>query len=551
MTDTASGSTGRIFISYRRQDSAYPAGWLYDRLVERFGPDQIFKDIDSIELGDDFVDTITSAVGSCDVVLALIGKKWATIKSGRERRLDDPNDFVRLEIEAALQRNVLLIPILVDGALMPRADDLPPSVAPMVRRQALELSPNRFRSDTDTLLGVLERTLADLQHGDDPVEVASPEELKAEEPPAAPPPTEEVAPEEALVEEAPVEEAPTEEAPVEETATEKTPTGETATEETPAEAAPVVPPRDRGSRRVLWAAGAAAALIAAAVVVVLNLPSGDGDNILEETGVPPTPTTTATEPPKLGGSGAPVVLAHRGGEEEFAWQTIPAFEYAASIGANIETDVRWTKDGVPVLVHDPTTTPGMVCEGGPYNVDKTDWDPVLRDKCRSPAAASKNGKRYGIPTFDQAVSTVAKFPWAEIYAEVKVDQSARQVRQFVTILQNFKMTKRAVVTSAKPEYLAKIRDEAEAQGVEDLRTMLFVSDQDQPAEALADEGYWGVAVKVDVISKDYVKQLNDAGLKVMIWVVHTPEQWQLADDVGADLVLTAKPTAYGKWAEAN
>jgi glycerophosphoryl diester phosphodiesterase len=550
MTESVAGSTGRIFISYRRQDSAYPAGWLYDRLVERFGPDQIFKDIDSIELGDDFVDTITSAVGSCDVVLALIGKKWATIKSGRERRLDDPNDFVRLEIEAALQRNVLLIPILVDGAVMPRADDLPSSVAPMVRRQALELSPNRFRSDTDTLLGVLERTLADLQHGDDPVEVAPPEELKAEAPPAEAAPTEEAPAEVAPAEEAPSEEAPTEEAPTEEAPTEEAPAEEVPIEEAPPEAAPVVPPRDRGSRRVLWAAVAAVALIAAAVVVVLNLPSGDGDNILEETAVPPTPTTTAKEPPKLGGSGAPAVLAHRGGEEEFAWQTIPAYEYAASNGAQIETDVRWTKDGVPVLVHDPGTTPGMECEGGPYQVKDEPW-PVLRDNCRSPAGASNNGKRYGIPTFDQAVSAVAKFPWAEIYPEVKVRQSERQVRQFVTILDNFKMTDRAVVTSSKPGELAKIRDEAKAQGVEDLRTMLFVSDQNQPAEALADEGYWGVAVKVDVITEDYVKQLNDAGLKVMIWVVNTTEQWQLADDVGADLVLTAKPTAYGKWAEVN
>ena len=160
MTDSASEATGRIFISYRRQDSAYPAGWLYDRLAERFGPDQIFKDVDSIELGDDFVETITNAVGSCDILLALIGQEWLDVASSDgSRRLDDPDDFVRLEIEAALQREVLLIPILVEGALMPRADQLPPSIAPLVRRQALELSPTRFRADTERLLDVMERTL--------------------------------------------------------------------------------------------------------------------------------------------------------------------------------------------------------------------------------------------------------------------------------------------------------------------------------------------------------------------------------------------------------
>jgi hypothetical protein len=91
---------------------------------------QIFKDIDSIQLGDDFVEVITTAVGSCDVLLALIGDRWLTITDERGRaRLDDPDDFVRLEIEAALTRNVRVIPILVEGARMPRADHLRPASA--------------------------------------------------------------------------------------------------------------------------------------------------------------------------------------------------------------------------------------------------------------------------------------------------------------------------------------------------------------------------------------------------------------------------------------
>ena len=153
-------AASRIFISYRRDDTAYAAGWLFDRLVDEFGPEQVFKDMDSIALGDDFVDAITAAVSSTDVLLALIGDKWlGMVDEHGERRLDDPDDFVRLEIEAALERDVRVIPILVEGARMPRSEELPQSVAALARRQALELTSSRFSSDTRTLLSVLEKTL--------------------------------------------------------------------------------------------------------------------------------------------------------------------------------------------------------------------------------------------------------------------------------------------------------------------------------------------------------------------------------------------------------
>jgi hypothetical protein len=164
MVDSFAGAAGRIFISYRRQDTAYPAGWLYDRLANQYGGEQVFKDVDSIELGDDFVQVITRAVGSCDVLLALIGEQWLTItdEHGRQR-LHDPDDFVRLEVETALMRDVRVIPILVDGARMPRADELPPGLVPLGRRQALELSPHRFEYDTSRLLKVLDATLAEVR----------------------------------------------------------------------------------------------------------------------------------------------------------------------------------------------------------------------------------------------------------------------------------------------------------------------------------------------------------------------------------------------------
>ena len=164
MTDSPSAATGQVFISYRRQETAYAAGWLYDRLSARIGEGKIFKDVDSIGLGEDFVEVITAAVGACDVLLALIGDEWLafTDDTGR-RRIDDPDDFVRLEIEAALARDVRVIPVLVDGAAMPRADELPDSLAKLVRRQALELSPDRFNFDTGRLLEVLEHTLVETQ----------------------------------------------------------------------------------------------------------------------------------------------------------------------------------------------------------------------------------------------------------------------------------------------------------------------------------------------------------------------------------------------------
>jgi hypothetical protein len=164
----ADPSSSAIFINYRREETAYAAGWLFDRLAERFGRPQIFKDVDSIALGDDFVEIISNAVGKTDVLLALIGDRWLTMRDEKgARRLDDPEDFVRIELEAALERRIRVIPVLVDGATMPTKDELPPTLAPLARRQALELSPSRFDFDTRRLLDVLERTLADEDDADD------------------------------------------------------------------------------------------------------------------------------------------------------------------------------------------------------------------------------------------------------------------------------------------------------------------------------------------------------------------------------------------------
>lgn len=151
----------RIFISYRREDSAGYAGRLYDHLSQYFGEDYIFMDIDSIEPGRDFVEVIEQAVGFCDVLVAVIGKQWLTITDAAgQRRLDNPHDFVRLEIKAALERNICVIPALVREAGMPRSQDLPDDLTRLTRRNALEISDTRFNYDVDRLIGIIENVLS-------------------------------------------------------------------------------------------------------------------------------------------------------------------------------------------------------------------------------------------------------------------------------------------------------------------------------------------------------------------------------------------------------
>jgi hypothetical protein len=152
--------SGQIFISYRRDDASYPAGRLYDRLSTHFPQNQIFMDVDSLDLGIDFVKAIEESVASCDVLVAVIGRRWlvSANKEGR-RRLDNPEDFVRLEIATALKRDIRVIPVLVEGALMPQSGQLPDDLKPLARRNALNVSHDRFRVDSERLIDAIQRAL--------------------------------------------------------------------------------------------------------------------------------------------------------------------------------------------------------------------------------------------------------------------------------------------------------------------------------------------------------------------------------------------------------
>src|ERR687897_2239906 len=120
----------RVFISYRRDESAGYAGWIADSFEEYFGEDKVFRDIDSLEPGLDFSEAIERALESSEVLVAVIGRNWSTATdTAGHKRLENPDDYVRVEIATALQRNIRVIPLLVQGAAMPSASELPDDLA--------------------------------------------------------------------------------------------------------------------------------------------------------------------------------------------------------------------------------------------------------------------------------------------------------------------------------------------------------------------------------------------------------------------------------------
>jgi tetratricopeptide (TPR) repeat protein len=150
--------SGPIFISYRREESRWSAGRLYDRLTRHFDRKQVFMDIDGIALGVDFVKMIEKKVSECDVLIAVIGERWLTAKDGQGgRRLDNPEDFVRMEIAAALKRDIRVIPVLMDGVSMPASRDLPDDLKALARRNALAVSDTGFEDDCGRLVAAIKQ----------------------------------------------------------------------------------------------------------------------------------------------------------------------------------------------------------------------------------------------------------------------------------------------------------------------------------------------------------------------------------------------------------
>jgi hypothetical protein len=179
-----------IFISYRRDDTEGEAGRLFDDLTRSFGEKSVFMDVDGINPGMDFRKAIDDNVSSCGVLLAMIGPTWSSIKNtAGERRLDDANDFVRLEIASALARNIAVIPVLVHDAKMPHPGDLPENMKDLAYRNSVEITHARWNSDVHLLIAALGKYVSPSAATDtEPVHATVSVQLPPPNPPATAPP---------------------------------------------------------------------------------------------------------------------------------------------------------------------------------------------------------------------------------------------------------------------------------------------------------------------------------------------------------------------------
>jgi TIR domain len=149
---------GKIFINYRREDDPGFAQLLYERLESEFAPGDLFMDVEGdIEPGDDFPEVINTSIAASDVVLVVIGPRWATLLAARQ---GDADDFVVIEIKAAFDQDKRVIPVLVGGAAMPRADSLPEAIRPLAHRNARDLRRQHFKADCQSLIVALKKILA-------------------------------------------------------------------------------------------------------------------------------------------------------------------------------------------------------------------------------------------------------------------------------------------------------------------------------------------------------------------------------------------------------
>ena len=154
----------KIFVSYRREDSQYVTGRITDHLGEKFGNDFFFKDVDSIPFGEDFRAAIAAAISESSLLLAIIGPNWMAVDATGKRRIDAPNDYVRSELQAAIERKIPIIPVLVDHAKMPTAESLPKDLREIIFLNALPIRPDPdFKPDVERLASQLEKQFGRLR----------------------------------------------------------------------------------------------------------------------------------------------------------------------------------------------------------------------------------------------------------------------------------------------------------------------------------------------------------------------------------------------------
>lgn len=147
---------GRIFINYRRDDAVGVAGRLSDSLSRYFGDGRIFRDVDGIAAGANFEEVLKSTTHAADAMIVLIGRQWATVAGPQgQPRLHDPDDWVAREIAAALEKKIPVYPVLIENAVMPRAEELPASLQPLVRHNAISITDHRWSADVTRLAKVV------------------------------------------------------------------------------------------------------------------------------------------------------------------------------------------------------------------------------------------------------------------------------------------------------------------------------------------------------------------------------------------------------------
>jgi glycerophosphoryl diester phosphodiesterase len=308
-----------------------------------------------------------------------------------------------------------------------------------------------------------------------------------------------------------------------------------------------VPPRPRRRRYLL------PLLIAGSVVLALIVVGG-GVLLLRPTVAaapvarPARTTANATPTPTPTALPAILVAAHRGGSEIFPLETAQAMlDAARRPGVAVETDLRFTADGVPVLVHDALVDPQMPCTGPtprPEVVEKTyAW---LSANCRTLATASPSGGRYTIPKADDVAGQLAAVGGAQWLLEIKTVLTPQQETQLFDLLERHHMVDRTVLTSFFGPELAKASAEAKRRG-DVIRLMQFVQDTSLSAQTAAKNGLWAVGVESRVLTKSYVSALHGVGVRAIVWAPDTPDEWQRAQTAGADLVITDKPIAWATW----
>lgn len=150
-----------VFINYRRADTQGWAMGLYRDLAGKFGEERVGMDVETVGLGESFVARIEETLSRCDAMIVLIGPQWLTASGENRPRLQDPEDWVRLEIEAAFKSKMRVVPVLVDGGEMPRSAELPETLRDLARMQAVAISPGRYDDDVDRLIHHIEKLTGD------------------------------------------------------------------------------------------------------------------------------------------------------------------------------------------------------------------------------------------------------------------------------------------------------------------------------------------------------------------------------------------------------